>query len=442
MRTYDVIAKKRDGNELNESEIKYIVKGYVNEIIPDYQMAAFLMAVYFKGMTVKECTYLTKCMLNSGEIIDLSHITGIKVDKHSTGGVGDKTTLIITPIVAACGVKVAKMSGRSLGHTGGTIDKLESIEGFEVGLEKEKFFDIVKKIGCCIVSQTGNLVPADKKIYALRDVTATVESIPLIASSIMSKKLASGADCILLDVKVGNGAFMKTNEEAINLSRLMVDIGESFGKKVIAVVTGMDEPLGNSIGNFLEILESYEVIKGKGCEDLKEISLYLASQMLYISGMGTLSECQERVKRSIEDGSALNKFKEMICAQGGNISVLEEDYYNSKFRIKYECLSSASGYVTSIEADKVGKASMILGAGRQVKEDFIDPYAGIVLNKKVGDIVNEGEVLGTLYSSDIKKCKEAENIFKECFKISDKPPYKIPFIRAKVTYEKVDTYFV
>ncbi len=440
MRTYDVIAKKRDGNELNESEINHVVNGYVNGSIPDYQMAAFLMAVYLKGMTVKECTYFTKCMLSSGDIMDLSHIAGVKVDKHSTGGVGDKTTLIIAPIVAACGVKVAKMSGRGLGHTGGTVDKLESIEGFKVGLEKEKFFDILKKVGCCIVSQTGNLVPADKKIYALRDVTATVESIPLIASSIMSKKLASGADCILLDVKVGSGAFMKTSEEAIKLSKLMVEIGESFGKKVTAVVTGMDEPLGSSIGNFLEILESYEVLKGNGPEDLREVSLYLASQMLYMAGMGNLTECQDKAKRSIESGSALKKFKEMICAQGGNISALEDEYCKIKFRVKYECLSSAAGYVTHIDASQVGKASMFLGAGRLVKEDSIDPYAGIVLSKKVGDQVNEGEVLGTLYSSDVIKCKEAENIFKESFKISNKQPYKSPFVRAKVTFGKVDTY--
>ena len=442
MRTYDIIAKKRDGNELNEYEINHIINGYVNGDIPDYQMSAFLMAIYLKGMTAKECGALTKCMLDSGDVMDLSDIKGIKVDKHSTGGVGDKTTLIITPIVAACGVKVAKMSGRGLGHTGGTIDKLESIDGFKVGIEKKKFIEIVKRVGCCIVSQTGNLVPADKKIYALRDVTATVESIPLIASSIMSKKLASGADCILLDVKVGDGAFMKTSEEAIKLSKLMVEIGESFGKKVIAVITGMDEPLGNSIGNFLEVLEAYRVLNGKGPEDLKEVSVYLAAHMLYMAGMGDLKKCEEKARKSLEDGSALEKFKEMIYAQGGNTEFLEERYWQKKFDVKYECLSSVSGYVTKVEASKVGKASMILGSGRQVKEDSIDPYAGIVLNKKVGDKVEEGETLGTLYSSDIKKCKDAEKIFKKSFRISNEPPHKIPFVRAKVTFDRVDKYFV
>ena len=442
MRAYDVIEKKRNGEELNLEEIKFFINGYVEGNIPDYQMSALLMAIYIKGMSNKECEFFTETMLNSGDRVDLSSINGIKVDKHSTGGVGDKTTLIITPIVASCGVKVAKMSGRGLGHTGGTIDKLESIKGVEISLDNKRFFEIVNSVGCCVVGQTGNLVPADKKIYALRDVTATVESIPLIASSIMSKKLASGADCILLDVKAGDGAFMKTTDDAIELSKIMVDIGEKFGKKVTAVITDMDVPLGYAIGNFTEVWESCEVLKGHGPKDLREISIYLASYMLFMAGIGTLKECKKMAENSITSGRAFEKFKEMISAQGGDTSVLEGDNYINKSEVIYECVSDIEGYITSMEASKLGKAAMILGAGRQTKEESVDPYAGIVLNKKVGDSVQKGELIATLYSSNNTKCKEAEIILKDALKISNVQYTNKPLIRARVNSDGLELYSI
>ncbi len=439
MRAYDIIAKKRDGEVLTEPEIKFMINGYVNGSIPDYQMAAFLMAIYLKDMTEEEYCNLTKIMLNSGETIDLSGISGIKVDKHSTGGVGDKITLIVAPVVAACGVKVAKMSGRGLGHTGGTIDKLESIRNFKVELNKDEFFDIVNSVGCCVVGQTGNLVPADKKIYALRDVTATIESIPLIASSIMSKKLASGADCILLDVKVGDGAFMKSIDQATELSIAMVKIGKKLGKKVEAVITNMDQPLGYAIGNTLEVLESYEVLKNFCPEDLKEVSNYVAARMLYMANYGTFKECLNKVEEVLKNGSALQKFKDMITAQGGDVSVFEELNINnfSNNQQKYTCYSENSGYISAIKASQVGTAAMILGAGRQKKEDTIDYDSGIILGKKVGDKVEKGEILGTLYSKDINKCKLAENIFKQSFVINSVKPEKTDFVYKIITEENI-----
>ena len=372
MRAYDIISKKRDGQVLTEQEIKFMIDGYVNNSIPDYQMAAFLMAIYLKNMTEEEYCNLTKIMLNSGEVIDLSSINGVKVDKHSTGGVGDKITLIVAPVVAACGVKVAKMSGRGLGHTGGTIDKLESIKNFKVELNKNEFFDIVNKVGCCVIGQTGNLVPADKKIYALRDVTATIESIPLIASSIMSKKLASGADCILLDVKVGDGAFMKSIEQATELSIAMVKIGKKLGKKVEAVITNMDQPLGYAIGNILEVLESYEVLKNFCPEDLKEVSNYVAARMLYMANFGTFKECLNKVEEVLKNGSALQKFKDMITAQGGDVSIFEKININNfdNNQQKYICYSENSGYISAIKASQIGTAAMILGAGRYYRLQF------------------------------------------------------------------------
>lgn len=440
MRAYDILEKKRDNKELNEKEIKYLINGYLEGEIADYQMSAFLMAVYFNGMTDSECRTFTECMINSGDIMDLSSIKGIKVDKHSTGGVGDKTTLIVTPIVAACGVKVAKMSGRGLGYTGGTVDKLESIPGMCVSLPKDEFFNIVENVGCCVISQTGNLVPADKKIYALRDVTATVESIPLIASSVMSKKIASGADCILLDVKVGNGAFMKNKKDAVSLSKIMVSIGERFSKKVVAIITDMNSPLGNAIGNSLEVWESCEVLKGKGPNDLKEISVYLASNMLYLAGKGSIEECEQLVLNSIETGAAFNKFKEMISAQGGDTSIFEGSEYLNKAGVKFEVLSSKSGYITSMDAAKLGKAAMILGSGREKKEDSIDYSAGIVLNKKPGDKVCKGEVLATFYSSDFTKCHAAEQIFNDALAFGNAEPVKVPLIHSKVTTYGVEDF--
>ena len=439
MRAYDIISKKRDGQVLTEQEIKFMIDGYVNNSIPDYQMAAFLMAIYLKNMTEEEYCNLTKIMLNSGEVIDLSSINGVKVDKHSTGGVGDKITLIVAPVVAACGVKVAKMSGRGLGHTGGTIDKLESIKNFKVELNKNEFFDIVNKVGCCVIGQTGNLVPADKKIYALRDVTATIESIPLIASSIMSKKLASGADCILLDVKVGDGAFMKSIEQATELSIAMVKIGKKLGKKVEAVITNMDQPLGYAIGNILEVLESYEVLKNFCPEDLKEVSNYVAARMLYMANFGTFEECLNKVEEVLKNGSALQKFKDMITAQGGDVSIFEKININNfdNNQQKYICYSENSGYISAIKASQIGTAAMILGAGRQKKEDTIDYNSGIILGKKVGDKVEKGEILGTLYSKDINKCKLAENIFKQSFVISNTKPEKTDFVYKIITEKDI-----
>ncbi len=438
MRAYDIIEKKRDKKELNKEEIKFLINGYINKEIADYQMSAFLMAVYFNGMTQKECKYFTECMLRSGDMMDLSPIAGIKVDKHSTGGVGDKTTLIITPIVASLGVKVAKMSGRGLGHTGGTVDKLESIPGITVALSLDKFFDVVNKVGCCVVSQSGNLVPADKKIYALRDVTATVESMPLIASSIMSKKIASGADCILLDVKVGSGAFMKNKEDAIELSKIMVDIGEDFGRKVIAVITDMDRPLGNAIGNSLEVWESYEILNDKGPEDLKNICVYLASHMLYMAGKGSLEKCKEMVIEALKSGIALKKFKEMISSQGGDLSRFEN--YINKSVVKYQVLSERDGYIEFMDTEALGKSAMILGAGRERKEDSIDYEAGIILNKKTNDEIKKGELLATFYSSDIEKCYEAEKLFKNHLKIGINKPLESPLIKAKVTSKEIQNF--
>ena len=440
MRVYDIIEKKRDNKSLNKEEIEYIINEYVSGKIPDYQMAAFLMAVYFNGMNGEECFNFTKSMLDSGERMDLTSISGTKVDKHSTGGVGDKTTLIVVPIVAACGVKVAKMSGRGLGFTGGTVDKLESIPGMNVSLSMEKFFEIVKNVGCSVVSQTGNLVPADKKIYALRDVTATVGSKPLVASSIMSKKIASGADCILLDVKTGKGAFMKTIDDAIELSEIMVKIGKNFGRKVMAVITDMDAPLGNAIGNSLEVWESCEVLKGKGPKDLKGVAIYLAANMLYMAGKGTLEECINFVNEVINNGKAYKKFKEMISSQGGDLSSFDNFDTLEKDDIYYEVVSEKEGYISSMDAEKLGKASMILGVGRLKKEDSIDYKAGIILSKKIGDKVEKGDVLAVLYSSEIEKCKCAEKIIKEAVVLSAAKAKSAPLIHAKVTNNGVEKF--
>ena len=440
MRVYDIIEKKRDKIELDKDEINFLIKGYVDGEIPDYQMSAFLMAVYLNGMTDNECEALTECMLDSGDKMDLSSIESVKVDKHSTGGVGDKTTLIVTPIVAACGVKVAKMSGRGLGHTGGTIDKLASIPGMKTNLDNEKFFEIVRRVGCSVVSQSGNLVPADKKIYALRDVTATVESKPLIASSIMSKKIASGADCILLDVKVGDGAFMKTPQDATELSEIMVNIGSRFGRKVAAVITDMNSPLGGAIGNALEVRESCEVLKGAGPQDLKEVSLVLAANMLYLADKGTYETCYKLAENALNNGSAFEKFKEMVNAQGGDIISFEGDNYISKAKIKYDVVAWDSGYIHSMGAESLGKASMILGAGREKKEDSIDYSAGILLHKKIGEKVSRGDVLATFYSADECKCTEAEKIFKEAVCISEDLPKIGKLIKARVTSEGIEKF--
>lgn len=440
MRMYDIIAKKRDGKELSREEIEFFIDGYVNGNIPDYQVSALLMAIFFRGMTTEETSILTLKMAHSGDVVDLSPIKGIKVDKHSTGGVGDKTTLIIAPIVASLGVKVAKMSGRGLGHTGGTVDKMESIPGMKTAIDREKFFEIVNTVGASVIGQSGNLDPADKKLYALRDVTATVESIPLIASSIMSKKIAAGSDCILLDVKTGDGAFMKSLDDAITLAKAMVSIGEKVGRKTNAMITDMDRPLGYAIGNSLEIVEVCETLKNRGPSDLTEISIDLAADMLYLAGKGSIEECKDMAKQQIKNGNAFIKLKEMVKAQGGDVSVLE-DY--SKFdqpAVEYKIIAPSSGYIYSMNTEQCGIASVALGAGREKKEDSIDFSAGIILTKKVGDTVLKGETIAKFYSSSLDKCKTAEKIFLNAITISDEKPNDIPIVHARITIDGVQKF--
>ncbi|MFU0831412.1 MAG: Pyrimidine-nucleoside phosphorylase [Oscillospiraceae bacterium] len=440
MRMYDIISKKRDGEELSAEEIQFFIDGYVRGDIPDYQASALMMAIYFKGMTERETADLTMSMARSGETVDLSSIDGVKVDKHSTGGVGDKTTLIIGPIVASLGVRVAKMSGRGLGHTGGTVDKMEAIPGMQTAIDREKFFDIVRKVGISVIGQSGNLVPADKKLYALRDVTATIESIPLIASSIMSKKIAAGSDCILLDVKTGSGAFMKTVEDSIRLAEAMVSIGEHVGRKTIALITDMDRPLGNAIGNSLEICEVCETLKGHGPKDLTSICIELAANMLYLAGHGTAEECRKLAKTQIDNGAAFQKLREMVAAQGGDVAVLDD---NSKFAqapVQREITADKDGFIFSMNTQECGIASVELGAGREKKEDSIDFSAGIVLHKKVGDRVSAGESIATFYTSSEQKCDEAEKLFREAVQISNEPPKPLPLVHARVTSDGVETY--
>ncbi len=424
MRMYDLIKKKRDGEELSSQEIDFFIKGYTGGIIPDYQASAMTMAVYFKGMTPKETTELTLAMAKSGDMMDLSCIDGETVDKHSTGGVGDKTTLIVAPIAAALGCKVAKMSGRGLGHTGGTIDKLESIPGFEVELTPERFFSQVKDIGISVIGQSGNMTPADKKLYALRDVTACVESIPLIASSVMSKKLAGGSKNIVLDVKCGSGAFMKTPEDAKALAKAMVDIGNMAGRKTTAVITNMDIPLGNYIGNSLEVTEAVQILSGKGCGDLRELCITLASVMYSSCYNEDMNVSRKKVCDAISDGSALAKLREMVVAQGGDPSVIDnpDNFEQSKFL--YEVKSDCPGYITEMDAEKIGIASVILGAGREKKGDPIDYKAGIVLSKKTGDYLSKGDVIAVLHTDSEDKLPDAEKLFLSALTFGDKAPEK------------------
>lgn len=438
MRMYDIIAKKRDGGELSDEEIQFFIGEYVKGEIPDYQVSSLLMAIYFHGMTDRETASLTMCMAKSGETVDLSSIDGVKVDKHSTGGVGDKTTLIISPIVASLGVRVAKMSGRGLGHTGGTVDKMESIPGMQTSIDREKFFDIVRKVGVSVIGQSGNLVPADKKLYALRDVTATIESIPLIASSIMSKKIAAGSDCILLDVKTGSGAFMKTVDDSIKLAQAMVAIGEHVGRKTIALITDMDRPLGNAIGNSLEIMEVCDTLKGHGPEDLTEICIELAANMLYLAGKGDLQECRKLAKRQIDNGEAFAKLKEMVAAQGGDTSVLDDSANFPQAKVAHEVLAQSEGYLYAMNTEQCGISSVELGAGREKKEDSIDYSAGIMLRKKIGDYVKKGDVIAVFYTSEEGKCKEAEKLFESAVSIRTEAPKSVPVIHARVTVDGVE----
>ena len=440
MRMYDLITKKKHGEALTDAEIEYMITGYVNGEIPDYQVSAMLMAIYFKGMNNHEITELTKVMAKSGDMIDLSAIAGKKVDKHSTGGVGDKTTLIVAPIVAACGGRVAKMSGRGLGHTGGTVDKLESIPGYRTSLDRQEFFDIVNKCGLSVIGQSGNLAPADKKLYALRDVTATVDSIPLIASSIMSKKIAAGSDCILLDVKTGSGAFMKTLDDSIKLAQTMVAIGEGAGRRTVALITDMNTPLGFGIGNSIEVMESMDVLKGHGPADLTEVSLDLASNMLYLVGKGSLDECRKLAEKSIADGSAFETFCKMVRAQGGDDTVLR-DY--SKFKqapYKLEVKAETDGFITKMNAEEIGETSVVLGAGRETKESPIDFAAGLILHKKFGDEVKKGDILVTMYTSKENALEPAKKMYLEATTIGSEPVAKEPLIYARVEKDKVEKY--
>ena len=438
MRMYDIIKRKRDGLELTPQEINYFVSGYVAGTIPDYQASALAMAIFFKGMTPREISWLTWEMACSGEMMDLSSLPGIKVDKHSTGGVGDKTTLAVAPIVASTGVPVAKMSGRGLGHTGGTLDKLESIPGFSVEIEHDRFLDIVRNVGVAVVGQTANLVPADKKLYALRDVTATVDSIPLIASSIMSKKIAAGADCILLDVKCGSGAFMKTFDDAEALARAMVDIGEKVHRTTVALITNMDQPLGNAIGNSLEVREAIDVLKGCAPEDITETCLELAANMLFLAHKGTLISCRGLARRQVESGAALKKFRQMVSAQGGDERVADDYSVFEQARCTRELLAPVSGWVKSMDAERCGLASAALGAGRATKDDAVDLTAGIILNRKVGDRVTKGDVLATLYSSSEEKLDDGERMLLSAYSLGSNPPARTPHFLARVTSEGVE----
>lgn len=408
MRIYDLIIKKRNGGELATEEINYLVSGYTDGKIPDYQMSAMLMAIYFRGMNPRETADLTMAMVNSGDILDLSLVDGVKADKHSTGGVGDKVSLVLGPMAAAVGMPVAKMSGRGLGHTGGTIDKLESIPGFITSMEPERFISQINAIKIALTGQTGNLTPADKKIYALRDTTATVESIPLIASSIMSKKIAAGADVIVLDVKCGSGAFMKTQEEAEKLASLMVDIGKSLGRKTTAVITDMDEPLGHAVGNANEVIEAIETLKGRGSMDVLEVSLVLGSWMLVGSGMEkSQQEAYLKLKQTIDNKSALNKFREWITAQGGDAGVIDDYRRFPQAKLVIDVNAPKSGYINHMDSDEIGMAAMVLGAGREKKGDDIDLAVGIELFKKTGAYVKEGEIIAKIYANDENKAQNS-----------------------------------
>ena len=432
MRMYDLIKKKRDGKSLTAQEIKWFIENYVNGTIPDYQVSALLMAIYFNGMDLEETTALTFAVRDSGDTLDFSDVKGIRVDKHSTGGVGDKTSLIVAPIVATLGVKVAKMSGRGLGHTGGTVDKLESIPGFNTGLGVDEFLEIVNRVGIAIVGQSAELAPADKLLYALRDVTATVESLPLIVSSIMGKKLAADDDCIVLDVKTGSGSFMKTVEDSKRLARLMVDIGKQAGKKMLALITDMDRPLGFNIGNILEVKEAVETLRGKGPSDLTEICIALAAHMLSLAEKGTYEECERKVKKVIADGSALKTFADMVEAQGGDSRVIYDTSLFEKAKFSRVVKAEKSGYIVKVDTEGYGTAALLLGAGRNTKEDKIDFTAGIILSKKTGDFVKAGEAIATLYTNSGEKLDAGERKLIESTVIGDEKPAYKPIILDKV----------
>ncbi len=435
MRMVDLILKKRFGKEHSDDEIRYIVDGCVRGNIKDYQLSAWMMAVCLNGMTMGETAALTMAMAHSGVVADLSSVSGVKVDKHSTGGVGDTTTLVVAPLVAACGGIVAKMSGRGLGHTGGTLDKLEAIPGVNLERSMREMCDMVKKIGLCIIGQTEGLVPADRIMYALRDVTGTVESVPLIASSIMSKKIASGADAIVLDVKAGNGAFMKTVEDAKELAKAMVDIGTRLGRRTVAVITDMNQPLGRAVGNGLEVKEAVEVLTGRiGLSDpLVQVCMLLASKMLILGSVAkTADEAESMLVKALESGAAFSKLKDMVALLGGDTSYLDEPDMLCKTRLKLELASDKSGYVNQMNAHMVGVASSLLGAGRETKEDLIDQSVGLVLNKRLGERVDKGESLLTMYVNDDSRLNDAVELLRNSFKIEPESHKSLPMVYGMI----------
>ena len=432
MRMVDVIAKKRDGGELSKEEIEHFINGYTDGDIPDYQVSSLLMSIFFNDMTQEERANLTMAMVKSGDEIDLSAIEGVKVDKHSTGGVGDTTTLVLAPLVAALDVPVAKMSGRGLGHTGGTIDKLEAVEGFHVEITEQEFTDIVNRDKVAVIGQSGNLTPADKKLYALRDVTATVNSIPLIASSIMSKKIAAGADAIVLDVKTGDGAFMKDEEDAVELARAMVSIGNNVGRNTMAIISSMSEPLGYAIGNALEVKEAIDTLKGEGPEDLTALCLELGAQMAVLGGAAeSLDEAKDKLRAVIDNGQALEKFKVFLANQGGDASVVDDVSKLPQAKYQFEVKAEDSGFVEEIAAEEIGIASAMLGAGRQTKEDEIDLAVGLVLKKKVGDRVEQGDTIAVIHSNS-EDIREVERKITDNYKIGEKEK-KIELINQVIT---------
>lgn len=436
MNMYDIINKKKRKERLSREEIQYLVENYTNGKIPDYQMSAFLMAVCINGMDHEETANLTMAMAKSGDMLDLSVIDGIKVDKHSTGGVGDKTSLVLSPMVASLGIPMAKMSGRGLGHTGGTIDKLESFPGFSTSIPTEQFISNVNRIKLAIVGQTANLAPADKKIYALRDVTATVDNISLIASSIMSKKLAAGSDVIVLDVKTGSGAFMKSYEDSLALAKEMVQIGTIAGRKTYAVITDMNQPLGYAVGNTLEVIEAIDTLNGKGPKDLLEVSLALASMMLVGAGAASdIDNAKKMLLKTIEDKRAISKFAEFIAAQGGDSSYVFNTDKFDKASLSYNITADSDGYVSAIRTDEVGMASLLLGGGRVTKDSVIDLTVGIIIKKKLGDKVKAGDILASLYANDQSKLNQASERLKKAFTIQEKQPGRQKHVYAIVTSE-------
>ena len=435
MRMYDIIKKKRDGGKLTAREIKWFIKGYTRGDIPDYQAAALCMAIFYKGMDDNETAALTLAVRDSGDILDLG-IEGVRVDKHSTGGVGDKTSLVVAPVAACCGIKVAKISGRGLGHTGGTVDKLEAIEGYRTDLSTEEFAEVVRRVGVSIIGQSADFAPADKKLYALRDVTATVDSIPLIVSSIMGKKLAANDDCIVLDVKVGSGSFMNTAEDAETLARRMVSVGHAAGKKVMALLTNMDRPLGLAVGNSLEVVEAIETLKGGGPEDFRQLCIELAASMVFLArqeegakNAPDMEECRAMVREVIDSGKALDKLAEMVQAQGGDPSWIYEPERFPKAKYSLEVRAPEKGWIYRVDTEKYGEVSLILGAGRSTKEDRIDNTAGYVLAKKTGDLALKGDLIATLYTTDKKAAlQDAAEMMLSATGFWKEPPEQMPLI--------------